>query len=229
MSHKSGHPDCSAASAYALNLLEHDLPLTLRYHTVWHTRDEVVPRVLWLAEREALPPEDTLMACVGAWYHDVGFVRQQEDHESVGADIAAEALAGLGFTDGQIEIARSIILATRLPQSPRTLVEQIVADADLDVLGRSDFFIRNRALRAEAVNGGRIPSDEVWYRQQASFMRAHRYFTSTARLERTAGKQANLRALEARIEMARQQDHPASYSPQSGVKPIRERMTEWTR
>jgi hypothetical protein len=40
------------------------------------------------------------------------------------------------------------------------LLEEILADADLDVLGRDDFFSRGQALRAEREALGKMVSDE---------------------------------------------------------------------
>ena len=86
-------------------------------------------------------------------------------------------------------------LATRLPQTPRTLLEKILADADLDVLGRADFLEWNAALRAELAAVGSVQSDSQWYQSQIQFVRHHDYQTPAARALRQAGKEANIVAL----------------------------------
>jgi uncharacterized protein len=89
-----------------------------------------------------------------------------------------------------------MIMATRLPQTPHTLLECILADADLDVCGRDDFLALNRCLRAELAATGNVTSDREWYSEQLSFLRAHRYWTAAARYGRDQVKRANIAALE---------------------------------
>jgi hypothetical protein len=89
-----------------------------------------------------------------------------------------------------------MILATRLPQAPADLPAAILADSDLDMLGRSDFLALNQLLRAELGAFAGPIGDFEWYSQQAAFVRAHRYWTPSARMLRDRGKARNLRALE---------------------------------
>src|SRR5436309_16127441 len=71
------------------------------------------------------------------------------DHERASAQIAAAILPNYGYTPAHIQAICGMIMATKLPQAPHTLLEQIVADADLDVLGRPDFVTRNQDLHTE--------------------------------------------------------------------------------
>jgi uncharacterized protein len=89
-----------------------------------------------------------------------------------------------------------MIMATRLPQTPHTLLECILADADLDVCGRDDFLVLNRCLRAELAASGSASSDHEWYSSQLSFLRAHHYWTAAARASRDEVKHTNIAALE---------------------------------
>jgi uncharacterized protein len=88
-----------------------------------------------------------------------------------------------------------MIMATQLPQSPHDLLEEIMADADLDVLGRDDFFPRHDALRAELAASGEPMTDGQWYGRQLKFIQAHRYWTAAARTLRDARKQENIAAM----------------------------------
>jgi uncharacterized protein len=89
-----------------------------------------------------------------------------------------------------------MIMATRLPQTPHTLLERILADADLDVCGRDDFLVLNHCLRAELAALGSASSDREWFSGQLSFLRAHQYWTAAARASRDQGKHMNIAALE---------------------------------
>ena len=187
--------DFEAARHYALQRLERELPPTCVYHSLAHTRDEVVPAAERLASLEGVADEALLLLRTAAYYHDIGLVRQRANHEAAGVRIAAAALPGFGYSPAQIQAIGGMIMATRLPQRPRTALEALLADADLDVLGRADFMRRNQALRAETEAFGAAFGDAQWYDQQLRFMQAHRYWTSAARALRDVQKRANYAAL----------------------------------
>jgi uncharacterized protein len=189
-------PDVHAAKAYALERLARELRPTLYYHSLWHTQDEVAPRAIWLAEREGLSRAAQGLVATAAYFHDLGFTVTRKDHEQVSAQIACEVLPGFGYTPEQIALIQGMILATRIPQTPHTLLEQIIADADLDVLGRSDFVARNQALRLEMAAEGVTQTDMVWYAHQLIFFDQHHYFTPTARHDRLPGKMQNRMVLQ---------------------------------
>jgi uncharacterized protein len=189
-------PDFASARAYALARLEHELSPVLCYHSVTHTRDDVVVAVERLAAQEGVAGEALLLLRTAAYFHDLGFVEQREQHEAIGARVAAEALPRFGYRPEQITLIEDMILATRLPQTPHTPLECILADADLDVCGRDDFLALNRCLRAELAAAGSVATDREWYSGQISFLRAHRYWTAAARAARDEVKRTNIVALE---------------------------------
>lgn len=193
---QASQPDFVGAERYALARLEHDLPAALVYHSLTHTRDDVVPAVERLAGRAGVVGEALLLLRTAALFHDIGFIEQRAEHEAAGARIAAAVLPSLGFQPGQIATVLGMIMATRLPQSPHTLLEQLLADADLDVLGRDDFLVRNELLRAEFRAYGTVMSDAAWYSGQLSFLSQHRYWTHAAAELRGSGKRANVASLE---------------------------------
>jgi response regulator RpfG family c-di-GMP phosphodiesterase len=187
--------DWKAAREAALARLENELPPELCYHNLWHTREDVLPAVQRLAALVGLGEEETRLVETAAVYHDIGFTVQRQEHERVGAGIAGEMLPGFGFTPGQIATIQGMIMATQLPQSPRTVMEEILADADLDVLGREDYDTRNVALREELAASGIRLSDEHWYSSQLQMLQDHHYWTAAARALREEGKRRNIEEL----------------------------------
>jgi uncharacterized protein len=181
--------------AYAVERLASELPDTMYYHSLAHTRDEVVPAAEHLAHQEGVTGVDLILLLTAAYFHDLGFVEQSLDHEAISARMAKEALPKFGYNPDQISVITSIIMATKLPQSPHTILEQIMADADLDVLGRCDYMSRNQALREELAAHGNLMSDEQWYSRQLKFLQAHQYFTQAARNLRGPKKQQNMSML----------------------------------
>lgn len=170
----------TGAIEYAVSRLGRELSPLLVYHTLWHTRDDVVPAVERFAEMEGVTREDRLLLLTAAYYHDLGFVEKRVGHEDVSIRIVREVLPGFGYQPYQIDVIESIIRATQLPQTPHTLLQQIMADADLDALGRADFFERNQLLRQEWINFGLPSTEEEWDEIQLSFLESHHYFTQAA-------------------------------------------------
>ncbi|HZU86701.1 MAG TPA: cyclic nucleotide-binding domain-containing protein [Anaerolineaceae bacterium] len=193
-------PDYAQAHEYALGRLEHELAPKLVYHWMAHTTNDVLPAAERLAERSGVSESDLLLLRTAVMFHDLGFVEKRIDHEEVGMRLASEVLPKFGYSAWQIVIIQGMIRATRLPQSPESPLEELIADADLDVFGRPDFFARNQALREEMATFGELFSDEEWYTQQVTFMKSHHYFTQAARDLRDEGKQENLQAMCARLE-----------------------------
>jgi uncharacterized protein len=188
-------PGLDQARQYVLDRLARELSPLITYHSLAHTRDEVVPAADRYAAGEGVTGESVLLLRTAALYHDAGYVEQHHDHEEASVRIATAVLPSFGYTPAQIEVITGIILATRLSQEPRTLQEQIMVDADLSILGQANYLARNAALREEWAAYGRVMTDAQWYGSQLQFMRDHHYFTATARLLCEAQKQINITAL----------------------------------
>ena len=189
-------PDFEGAMLYVLDRLERELSPRLVYHSISHTRDHVVPATQRLAKMEGLDGHAYQLLQTAAYFHDIGFTEQYIDHEQAGARIAAEILPGFKYSARDIQAIQKMILATKLPQSPGSLPERILADADLDVLGRQDFLKRNQDLRTEMEAYDNYFGDAEWYGNQLRFLQAHHYWTETARRLRNATKASNIDLLK---------------------------------
>jgi uncharacterized protein len=186
-----------------MHRLEEELPAVLTYHNLAHTLQGVVPAAERLAAREGVNGQNLLLLRTAAYYHDTGFVERSDGHEAISARLAAEVLPCFGYRPAQIEVIRGMILATRYPFEPHTHLESIMVDADLDVLGRDDFWPRNRALRVERETlAGQRSTDEAWYGSQLAFMRAHRYFTASAQALRQALKERHMEEMAGLLKEA---------------------------
>jgi len=201
-------PDLARARQYVVKRLSTELAPQYVYHSLHHTLDDVAPAAERLAALSGIEGEDLLLLMTAAYFHDIGFVVNRANHEVIGADIARTVLPGMGYQPAQIDAICGMIMATRLPQSPRTILEKILADADLDLLGRADFFERNAALRAELAAFGAAPNDYEWHLSQLQFARHHDYQTPAALALRQAGKEANIAALERLVEAAQPSSLP---------------------
>lgn len=188
------------AKQYALGRLKKELSSGLYYHGLDHTTNDVIPAVEKFAEGEGIQGEYLDLLLTAAWFHDLGFIEVRAGHEVAGARIASEVLPGFGYSAEQIQIIRGIIMATVIPQSPKTILEQIMADADLDVLGRDDFMLRNGNLRRELAFFGQEFTDIQWFSGQLKFAESHAYFTATARKLRDEVQAKNVAELKKKLE-----------------------------
>jgi uncharacterized protein len=192
-------PDHTGAIVYALSRLGTELSPDLTYHSHWHTEQVVLPAVSHLTQKSQIPEDIRKHIEVAAAFHDIGFIETYQGHELAGMALAEQVLPEFGFPPEIIYQIKGMILATRLPQNPQNLMEEILADADLDVLGRDDFFEQNDALYREVVAYGNLVDRLQWLEGQIKFISGHEYFTSAARNRRGFREQQNLSALEERL------------------------------
>ena len=189
-------PDHAGAVAYALRRLRTELAPVFTYHDARHTEDDVLPAAIRLGRLHGLPPADLHLLEVAAAFHDLGHVRNHIGHEQIGVEVIDDILPRFGFSAHDIERISAMIMATRLPQSPHNDEQALLADADLDSLGRDDFLTTSEALWRERVALGEDIPWLTWLETQLAFIGDHRYFTATARTLRDDGKKRNMALLE---------------------------------
>jgi len=184
--------DFPKAKQYIINLLESDLSKGFLYHDLAHTLD-VFKSASRLGELAGLNKYDLVLLKTGALYHDVGLIYTTFGHEQKGVEVVNEVLPSFGYSAQDIGIIASSILATQIPQNPTNKLEELLCDADLDYLGRDDFFILAAKLQLEwrRLKVKDISFDE-WLFFEKGFLAQHKYFTPQARELRDVGKQDNL-------------------------------------
>lgn len=180
---------------WVFNCLETQLSEKLYYHGKHHTLD-VLEVVKELCEIEKIDAYHARLLKTAALMHDIGFTKGNKEHEKTGCEMALELLPRFGYTSKEIEIIQGMIMATKIPQSPKTLYEEILCDADLDYLGRDDFFSIGRSLYEELLAHNVLESEEAWNRVQVYFLENHNYFTTTNKERRAAKKQKHLEILK---------------------------------
>ena len=195
--------DIDGAVAYAHQRLQQGLDPKRVYHNLWHTFDEVVPAAMHLAKLCNIGAHEQQLLHVAAAFHDTGYIIQAQEHEAISVGIASTILPQFGFEADDIEWIGRIIQATRIPQSPTCKLGEILADADLDVLGRDDFWQRHDAIRTEMSSFGTEMDDGPWYDFQLEVLETHAYFTEQARQLRSAKKQTNLAEVMARRKLCK--------------------------
>ncbi|WP_143884398.1 HD domain-containing protein [Chryseobacterium binzhouense] len=181
-----------------LQKLKENLPEHLSYHSVLHVKD-VIDAVQKIAVSEGISGEEMVLLKTAALFHDTGFLYGAKDHEEKSCDIAKEYLPDYGYSDSQIQKINGMIMATKIPQSPNNHLEQIMADADLDYLGREDFFTIGDKLFEELTMFGIVNSERDWNLLQEKFLESHHFFTETAIKTRNQKKQENLDIIKSKL------------------------------
>ena len=168
------------------SFLINNLPKEYTYHSIHHIRD-VVEQSERIAKKEKINKEDIADLKLAAWLHDVGYIWEPARHEARGAEYATVVLNAMDFPAQKINRITGMIMATKIPQSPKNLLEQIICDADLDYLGRDDYKA-NSTLLLEELRLKKDISEIEWLKIQDQFLTKHVYFTTTANSTRNTLK-----------------------------------------
>src|SRR3954451_20504814 len=97
----------------------------LSYHNLVHT-EGVVNAAIQIGNHYQLNDEDFFIVLTAAWFHDMGYFSDDPgNHERMGAEKAAAFLKEREVDDLIVGKVQACIRATRMPQSPANLLEEI--------------------------------------------------------------------------------------------------------
>ena len=186
----------SAAQDFVSDLFLNKVDKNIHFHTLQHTQ-EVLSGSEKMADYYHLEDEDRFALMLAAWFHDTGYSSGKAiGHENVSSELATRFLNEHNVSQQVINKVIGCINATRLPQTPHTLIEQIICDADLFHLGTSDFKEKNKLLREELNDFGNLDlSKKDWRAKNIEFLTKHAYFTSYAKEHLDPLKQVYLQEL----------------------------------
>jgi len=189
--------DFEGAEQAITRLLEKEMP-QLHYHNIDHIYD-VLNAAMLIAKEEKVAEDEIKLIRLAALYHDAGFIQSPRNHEETGAAMARENLPAFGLNEDQINSICSMIMATRIPQSPSSLLDKILCDADLDYLGREDFYEIGGRLLEELKAQGVVETEREWNIMQRTFLQSHRYHTRFSKENREALKQQHIQEIDAKF------------------------------
>ena len=178
--------------------LRFDLNVKYLYHDSRHTED-VIRQVQEISYREGVTPDEIDILKLAALYHDLGFLVQRANHESAGVDLFMQEASDSEISVSDKEHVARLIMVTKIPQQPTTLLECIICDADLDYLGREDFPAIAEFLYLELKSCGEMSDRQRWNEIQLSFLGAHKYHTDSSRKLRGNGLDNNIQFVRRRL------------------------------
>ena len=179
----------------ALEILNSKLSKDLYYHCIHHTLD-VLKVINQYMKRERINGDEAKLLRIGVLLHDIGYTVSIHDHELRGMEIAEKMMSQFGFSNKHIEIVKGLILSTRVPQKPKNKLEKMICDADLDYLGRPDFYKIGDLLYKEMKAYSNIENKKNWNKVQIKFLEAHQYHTDFARKNRQPNKEERIKELK---------------------------------
>nr|WP_199078568.1 Pycsar system effector family protein [Pedobacter sp. ASV19] len=168
----------------------------LFYHNLSHT-EQVVKHIVKIAGHYQLSDTDFFIVVAAGWFHDIGYFTDCKHHEEAGIEKAREFMGKFQLDEEILTAVAGCIMATRMPQKPEGLLQQIICDADLYHLGTDSFKEKDKAMHkeAEAFYGHDIEK-ELWRRQTIKFLEAHHYHTTYCIEHLAKGKEENLAGLK---------------------------------
>ena len=182
-----------------LDKLEKELPEYLFYHNYKHTID-VVNQAELIGYGEKVSDEEILLLKTAGLFHDAGHTISYQNHEYYGCQMSKEILPRYNYTDEQIEKICEVIMATELPPEPKTKLQRIICDSDLDYLGRADFIPVSNTLYEELKAQNKMGSLNDWNKIQVKFLSSHQYFTNSANKLREVNKEKQIERIKDTIE-----------------------------
>jgi hypothetical protein len=183
---------------FVFKLLGEKIPSHYYFHDQHHTA-YVLEKVLEIGFHENCSQQDLRLLQAAALLHDTGYTRNYEQHEIISCTIAREILPGFSYSSEETDQICSMIMATKIPQTPVDKRGEILADADLEYLGTGQAAVEAGKLMKEimAINPSVTPS--AWDERQVEFIRNHHYFTHFCQVHREPVKQAYLAEIQTRL------------------------------
>lgn len=202
------------ARHYVTDVFTNKVNPELVFHTLDHTED-VAEACSRMADHYQIKDEERFILMLAAWFHDTGYsLGTGAGHEEESVKIVTEFLRQHNIDDATIHKVSSCIHATRMPQSPVTLIEKILCDADLFHLSTEDFKARNQLLKQEQETLLRVKiAKKDWKKNNIQFLETHKYFTDYGQNILEPQKQENLASLQKKKRKKEEEAEEEEYFP----------------
>ena len=171
------------------------------YHGTDHSL-EVEQACISIAKTEkSLTSKEIELLSIAALSHDIGHIESMDDHEVLGCNFINNIMPDFGYSQEDISIVESLILVTKFPHKPKTLLEDIICDADLSYIGTDKYNCQADKLKKELaeLHNNKFEDEEEWMKFQISFLEKHTFFTKYARINYDPPKQLIIEELKNKL------------------------------
>lgn len=181
--------------SYCKQLFESKLSEAFLYHNYHHT-ERVVDAARIIGRESELSDEDLETVTLAAWFHDVGYTEGCNDHEETSARIAKDFLQNEDISEVRLNQVLGCILATRMPQNPNNLLEEVLCDADMHHLACTDYEKMSEKMHKEIeLTKNKKMTKEEWVSLNHVFFKNHQYFTEFGKKYLQPIKEDNLKMM----------------------------------
>jgi predicted metal-dependent HD superfamily phosphohydrolase len=188
------------ARAFAENIFKNSAFENRPFHNITHTRD-VVKAAEEIGIQSELSVDELESVILAAWLHDIGYIEGAEDHEHKAAEKAKELLNAWSVSHKKVLDVTEAILATKMPQQPRSLIGKVLCDADLYHLSSNACMDKSGQLRQEwEKTNEKNLSDIEWQQANLEFLESHQYHTPYGQTILHQGKKKNIKKIRAELK-----------------------------
>jgi class 3 adenylate cyclase len=163
-----------------INKLNYELPAKMYFHNSRYTID-VYTLVELIGRAEGLSQEELLLVRTAALFINMGFISLYDGYEKESVKFAQEILPKYKYSDEQIEIVCSLILAVRFPDIAKNQSEAILMDACFNYLGRVDYLQYSLNHFKEVKERVSSLTEKEWFYHDLRFVEQHHFYTNTAK------------------------------------------------
>lgn len=175
----------------ALSYLAEHLHKRYTYHNADHTLN-VCNAVKLFAEKSTLSPGTTLALRIAAVFHDFGYLQQSFDNEKLALPYLKEFGDRFKIDEPILQQSGDLILETTFPYAPVTPAGKLLCDADIEYIGREEFFQQAELFRRELAADNIVYTDKQWWTMEIEFLQTNTFFTPVCQGLRNAGRLSNL-------------------------------------
>jgi predicted metal-dependent HD superfamily phosphohydrolase len=187
-------------STFVFTLFKEKLSRKLVYHNYKHTA-EIAKEAQSLGEQANLNEADLEVLVLAAWFHDTGYADTYNGHEERSLEYATEFLQAEGYPQERIDLIADCIMATKYEQPAGSLVQELLADADISNIGKESFFSNAELLRVEwEVFLNKFYTDAEWAQCQLDFLLVQNFRTKVAQEKFGEQLKANIEEQRHRLE-----------------------------
>ena len=193
--------DLAKVKLFVEELFQAGLPETMYFHNFNHTLI-VLGAVLEIGLSEGLSNSDLKILAFAAIFHDTGYTEKYIGHEEMSISIAENFLSKTDLDYKSILKIKDCIFATKYPQFPRDILEQIICDADFYHFSMGEYQQYAKALKEEWQNHiGLIYSEEQWNTLNLEMLQNHEYFTNYAKQNWQCKKEQNIKNIQKELSI----------------------------
>lgn len=169
------------AEKFVVDFFNKNLDSKFVYHNLSHTK-RVVEKTQEIIEGLALSEAEAQQLLLAAWFHDTGYTKRMDNHEDDGVIIATDFLTKHAVSAETIKVVSDLIMATKMGNTPQTLLEKVICDADCSHIGSKNFSDLTELLRKEwELTKDRVLTESEWLDENIEFLtHSHKFHTTFA-------------------------------------------------